>query len=94
MARLSKSISPVRMPISSLTLTPLRHGTLTSRVSLGLVATTLDIYSHVTSGLQEAAARRFDEGLESPLSEAQVAEVLERNGGKMVANLFPGEVLG
>ena len=27
------------------------------------VGTTLDIYSHVTPGLQEAAALRFDEGL-------------------------------
>ena len=28
------------------------------------VGTTLDIYSHVTPGLQEAAALRFDEGLD------------------------------
>jgi integrase len=64
------------------------------RLGHSSVATTLDIYSHVTPGLQEAAARRFDEGLESPLTEAKVTEVLEKNGGKMVANLFPGDVLG
>jgi len=57
------------------------------RLGHSSVATTLDIYSHVTPGLQEAAARRFDEGLESPLTEAQVAEVLEKNVGKMSARL-------
>jgi len=55
------------------------------RLGHSSVATTLDIYSHVTPGLQEAAARRFDEGLESPLTEAQVTEVLEKNGGKLVS---------
>ena len=48
------------------------------RLGHSSVATTLDIYSHVLPGLQEAAARRFDEGLESALTEAQVAEVLEK----------------
>ena len=43
----------------------------------------MDIYSHVLPGLQEAAARRFDEGLENTLTEAQVAEVLEKNVGKV-----------
>ena len=57
------------------------------RLGHSSVATTLDIYSHVTPGLQEAAARRFDEGLESPLTEAQVAEVLEKNVGTMSARL-------
>ena len=38
-------------------------------------------------GLQEAAARRFDEGLENALTEAQVAEVLEKNVGKTSAKL-------
>jgi len=56
------------------------------------VATTLDIYSHVLPGLQEVA-RRFDEGLENALTEAQVAEVLEKNVGKMSAKLLPREVL-
>ncbi len=52
------------------------------RLGHSTVATTLDIYSHVLPGLQEAAARRFDEGLESALTEAQVAEVLGQNVGK------------
>ena len=33
------------------------------RLGHAKVGTTLDIYSHVTPGLQEAAALRFDEGL-------------------------------
>jgi len=57
------------------------------RLGHSSVATTLDIYSHVLPGLQEAAARRFDEGLESARTEAQVAEVLEKNAGKMSARL-------
>jgi len=60
------------------------------RLGHSSVATTLDIYSHVTPGLQEAAARRFDEGLESHLTEAQVADVLEKNVGKMSAKLLIG----
>jgi len=57
------------------------------RLGHSSVATTLDIYSHVTPGLQEAAARRFDEGLESPLTEAQVTGVLVNNVGIMSARL-------
>ncbi len=52
------------------------------------MATTLDIYSHVLPGFQEAAARRFDEGLESALTEAQVAEVLKKNVGKIVLTAY------
>lgn len=55
------------------------------RLGHSTIATTLDIYSHVLPGLQEAAARRFDEGLENALTEAQVAEVLKKNVGKMSA---------
>jgi len=55
------------------------------RLGHSSVATTLDIYSHVLPGLQEAAARRFDEGLENALTEAQVAEVLEKNVGKFAS---------
>ena len=55
------------------------------RLGHSSVATTLDIYSHVLPGLQEAAACRFEEGLESTLTEVQVAEVLEKNVGKMSA---------
>ena len=57
------------------------------RLGRSTVATTLDIYSHVLPGLQEAAARRFDEDLENALTEAQVAEVLEKNVGKISAKL-------
>jgi len=49
------------------------------------MATTPDIYSHVLPGLQEAASRRFDEGLESALTEARVAKVLEKNVGKVAS---------
>jgi integrase len=60
------------------------------RLGHSSISTTLDIYSHVLPGLQEAAARRFEEGLESTLTETQVAEVLE----KMSAKLPAEEVLG
>ena len=33
------------------------------RLGHGSIAVTLDIYSHVVSGIQEAAAQRFDETL-------------------------------
>jgi len=33
------------------------------RLGHATISTTLDIYSHVTPGMQEAAALRFDEGL-------------------------------
>ena len=57
------------------------------RLGHSSVATTLDIYSHVVPGLQEAAARRFEEGLGSALTEGQVTELLEKNVGKMSAEL-------
>jgi len=57
------------------------------RLGHSSVATTLDIYSHVLPGLQEAAARRFEEGLENALAEAKVTKVLEKNVGKMSARL-------
>ena len=60
---------------------PVKHEAIRS------VAITLDIYSHVLPGLQEAAARRFGEGLKSSLTEAEVAEVLKKNVGKMPALL-------
>jgi len=37
----------------------------------------------VLPDLQEAAAQRFDEGLENALIEVQVAKVLEENVGKI-----------
>jgi len=57
------------------------------RLGHSSISTTLDIYSYVLPGLQEAAARRFEEGLESVLTQAQVTEVLEKNVGKMSAKL-------
>ncbi len=36
-------------------------GVVKERLGHSTIATTLDIYSHVASGLQEAAAQRFDE---------------------------------
>jgi hypothetical protein len=52
------------------------------RLGHSSVATTLDIYSHVVAGLQEAAARRFEEGLESALTEAQATEVRQKMSAK------------
>ena len=49
------------------------------RLGHSSVSTTLDIYSHVLPGLQEVAARQFDEGFEH--------EVHQKNVGKMSANL-------
>lgn len=39
------------------------------RLGHASVALTLDTYSHIAAGLQEAAARRFDQMLETPTSE-------------------------
>ncbi len=38
--------------------------------------------------MDEVAARRFDEGLENALTETQVAEVLEKNVGKIVLTAY------
>jgi integrase len=46
------------------------------RLGHATVAITLDIYSHVTPGLQEAAALRFDEGLAINTPEAVAEPVL------------------
>ncbi len=45
------------------------------RLGHSSVAITLDIYSHVLPGLQEAAAQRFDEGLQAGSPEVQTTEV-------------------
>ena len=45
------------------------------RLGHSSVAITLDIYSHVLPGLQEAAAHRFEECLQAGLPETQAAEV-------------------
>jgi len=56
------------------------------RLGHSSVSTTLDIYSHVLPGLQEAAARRFEEGLESAPTKEQT-EVPQENVGKVLAKL-------
>ena len=45
------------------------------RLGHSSVSTTLDIYSHVVPGLQEAAARRFEEGLQRVSHEGEGARV-------------------
>jgi len=45
------------------------------RLGHSSVSTTLDIYSHVVPGLQEAAARRFEEGLQRVSHEGKGARV-------------------
>jgi integrase len=44
------------------------------RLGHAKVGTTLDIYSHVTPGLQEAAALRFEEGLNSAMHEEAIVQ--------------------
>lgn len=46
------------------------------RLGHAKVGTTLDIYSHVTPGLQEAAALRFEEGLQAAREPEPVPETL------------------
>ena len=57
------------------------------RLGHSSVSTTLDIYSHVVPGLQQAAARKFEEGLDRTQTEKQSIEVHHENVGKMSANL-------
>ena len=57
------------------------------RLGHSSVSTTLDIYSYVLSGLQEAAARRLDEGLKGTPN-----EVIQENVGKIAMRCsFEGE---
>ncbi len=58
------------------------------RLGHSSISTTLDIYSHLLPGMDEAAARRFEEGLQGAPD-----EVSAENVAKMSPNLFPGEVL-
>ena len=57
------------------------------RLGHSSVSTTLDIYSHVVPGLQEAAARRFDEGMKKVPHEERRSEAFQENVGKMSAFL-------
>ena len=74
--------------LNDITLHSLRHAHATILLQCGVhpkvvqerlghssIATTLDIYSHVVPGLQESAARQFDEGLKGILSKTEVAQV-------------------
>ena len=56
------------------------------RLGHSRVGVTLDIYSHVTPGLQEAAALRFDEGLNGQPSDQR--ETAERNGAGLLQKLL------
>lgn len=45
------------------------------RLGHSSIGITLDTYSHVLPGLQEAAAKRFEEGLQAPATERQAVTV-------------------
>ncbi len=55
------------------------------RLGHSTIATTLDIYSHVVPGLQQAAARRFDDGLPNTSLQDLDKKVTENIVGKMSA---------
>ncbi len=54
---------------------------LLERLGHSAIAITLDIYSHVLPGLQEVAARQFEQGLDR--AEAQATEIGLKNVGKL-----------
>ncbi len=62
------------------------------RLGHSSVSTTLDIYSHVVPGLQEAA-RKFEEGLQSISAEVSMSRVIQESVGKMLAKLHRDIVL-
>jgi len=77
-----------KVGLDSVTLHSLRHAHATILLQRGVhpkivqerlghssIATTLDIYSHVVPGLQESAARQFDEGLKGIPSKSEEAQV-------------------
>ena len=53
------------------------------RLGHSSVSTTLDIYSHVLPGLQEAAARHFDESFEHEVHQKNVGKVAQEGGFKV-----------
>jgi len=55
------------------------------RLGHSSISTTLDIYSHVVPGLQEAAAQRFDDGLPNTSLQDLERKVTENLVGKMSA---------
>ena len=67
------------------------------RLGHSSISTTLDIYSHVVPGLQEAAAQRFDDGLPNTSLQDMEKKVAENLVGKMsaISEILPLEdVLG
>jgi integrase len=67
------------------------------RLGHSSISTTLDVYSHVVPGLQEAAAKRFDEGLPQTTLQDEydiLAKRLEIRVGKMSAILPFEPILG
>lgn len=57
------------------------------RLGHSSVSTTLDIYSHVLPGLQEAAARKFEEGLQTTQLGTPRTDHIRQDVSKMLANL-------
>ena len=57
------------------------------RLGHSSIAITLDTYSHILPGLQEAAARKFDEGLQDVSVEMPETAIRQQNVSKMLANL-------
>ena len=55
------------------------------RLGHSTITTTLDIFSHVVPGLQQAAARRFDDGLPNTSLQDLDKKVTENIVGKMSA---------
>jgi len=67
------------------------------RLGHSSISTTLDIYSHVVPGLQQAAAQRFDDGLPATSLQDLERNVAEKIVGKMsaISEILPLEgVLG
>lgn len=64
------------------------------RLGHSSVAITLDIYSHVLPGLQEAAARKFEEGLQDVSVELPQTNAHQQNVSKMLAYLPSNGDLG
>ena len=58
------------------------------RLGHSSISTTLDIYSHLLPGMDEAAARRFEEGLQVAADDISIENV-----AKMSPNLPAKEVL-
>jgi site-specific recombinase XerD len=63
------------------------------RLGHSSISTTLDIYSHVVPGLQEAAAQRFDAGLPNTSLQDLDKKVAENLVGKMsaISEILPME---